>query len=34
MSIEFFIIAAIVVAFSAFAVTLAWADQYTRGMSK
>lgn len=34
MSIEFIIIAAVVVAFSAFAVTLAWADQQTRGLSK
>jgi hypothetical protein len=34
MSIEFIVIAAIVVAFSAFAVTLAWADQQTRRLSK
>ena len=34
MSTEFFVIAAIITAFVAFAVTLAWADLQTRGLSE
>jgi hypothetical protein len=34
MSIEFIVIAAIIVAFGAFAVTLCWADLQTRGLSR
>jgi hypothetical protein len=34
MSTEFIVIAAIIAAFGAFAVTLYWADMQTRGVSK